>query len=125
MADAERVRQFLDQYPPSLKMTKICEPVVTYYEAPDAADSGVSGFVIIAESHISIHTFPQRSYINIDIFSCKDFDDQRALQDVQDFFGLKRVKRWVLQRGLEHLNSEEATVVIPEERTRIGARFHS
>jgi len=33
---------------------------------------GWSGFVIIAESHISIHTFPARRFVSIDVYTCKN-----------------------------------------------------
>ena len=59
--------------------------------------------MIIAESHISVHTFPNRQYINIDVFSCKSFDDRKALADVKERFDLREVRTWVMDRGLEHL----------------------
>ena len=77
MWDVELVRDFLIECPKNLEMTRITEPKVLEYNAPKAEDSGVSGFVIIAESHISIHTFPHRDYVNIDIFSCLPFDQPR------------------------------------------------
>jgi len=60
MWDEDLVRDFLYEYPDSLDMTRITEPKVLRYDAPKNEDSGVSGFVIIAESHISIHTFPRK-----------------------------------------------------------------
>jgi S-adenosylmethionine decarboxylase len=33
---------------------------------------GISGMVIIAESHLSIHTWPEYSYAAVDIFTCGD-----------------------------------------------------
>ena len=39
---------------------------------------GYSTFVMIAESHLSVHTFPELNYVSFDCFSCKDFD--HALQ---------------------------------------------
>ncbi len=106
MWDVDLVRRFLDEYPSTLGMTKICEPQVQEYNGPKSEDSGVSGFVIIAESHISIHTFPHRDYVNVDVFSCKTFDNERALQDVKELFSLGEVRTWVLERGLEHLNAK-------------------
>ena len=107
MWDTQLVRTFLDELPSSLGMTKICEPQVLRYDAPDDQDSGVSGFVIIAESHISIHTFPHRDYANVDVFSCKPFDNERALRDVKALFLFQEVKTWVLDRGLEFLEVGE------------------
>ena len=103
MWDVELVRQFLETYPARLGMTPLCEPVVLSYNGPISEDSGVSGFVIIAESHISIHTFPYHNHVNIDIFSCKAFDTQQALEEVKQLFALDEVKTWELDRGLEYL----------------------
>ena len=110
--DVDLVRQFLSDYPSALGMTKICEPQVLNYDAPKVEDAGVSGFVIIAESHISIHTFPNRDYVNIDVFSCKSFDHQRALQDIKALFALREVRTWVIDRGLEHLERKTAPGVV-------------
>ena len=87
-------------------MNKISKPTVLKYEAPQEEDSGLSGFVVIAESHISVHTFPERNYVNIDIFSCKAFDSERTLEDIKHIFGLLRVKSWVVERGLEHYDPQ-------------------
>ena len=103
MWDDGLVRQFLTDYPESLEMTRITEPRVLVYDAPKPEDSGVSGFVIIAESHISIHTFPRKNYVNIDIFSCRPFDHDRALEDARKLFDLEDTQTWLLDRGLEWL----------------------
>ena len=116
MQDREILLRFLDEYPSALGMHKLCEPSLLYYDAPEPGDSGLSAFVIIAESHISVHTFPQRSYINMDIFSCRSFDHQRALQDVKDLFLLQHVKSWVVDRGLEHYDPQLAAQATPRER---------
>jgi S-adenosylmethionine decarboxylase len=121
MWDEDLVRDFLYQYPESLGMTRITEPNVLTYEAPKSEDSGVSGFVIIAESHISIHTFPRKDYINIDIFSCRPFDHERALEDVKDLFALAEVKTWLLNRGLEWLDERQALAEAQQQRAALEA----
>ena len=40
------------------------------------------GFVIIAESHISVHTFPEHGYVWVDIFSCKEFETDGATERI-------------------------------------------
>ena len=106
--DAEGLKEFLNEYPLTLNMTKLCEPQVLTYQGPKVEDHGVSGFVVIAESHISFHTFPNRGYVNIDVFSCKSFDSEKVIRDVRALFSLSEVRTWLLDRGLEHLdrNSE-------------------
>ena len=119
LADAEHVRRFLDTFPDAISMTKITEPSVTIYRGPTPEDWGVSGFVIIAESHISVHTFPDRAYLNIDVFSCKEFDADVALAQVREVFTMGRVKSWVLDRGLANLDPESAPQAVAAERAAL------
>ena len=76
----------------------------------DDKDLSPAGFQIhrlIEESHISIHTFPERSYINIDIFSCKEFDAEQTIRDLQQQFGLDEIRSYILNRGLEYYNNQQ------------------
>lgn len=116
MWDRELVRGFLLDCPSRLGMTRITEPNVLEYNAPKSDDSGVSGFVIIAESHISIHTFPRRNYVNIDIFSCVPFDHKQALAAAKELFHLEEVKTWLLDRGLEWLDERQGLSEAMEQR---------
>ena len=119
MWDEQLVRQFLTDYPDALEMTRITEPRVLVYEAPKPEDSGVSGFVIIAESHISIHTFPRKSYVNIDIFSCRPFDHDRALEDAKKLFDLDDTQSWLLDRGLEWLDERQGMAEAQAQRAAL------
>ena len=121
MWDEERITNFLIEYPSELNMTRITEPQVLRYSDPNGNDSGVSGFVIIAESHISVHTFPDRNYVNIDIFSCKSFDTAKALTDAKKLLSLGRVKTWSLNRGLEWLTEEEGKENVDSQRSGLNA----
>jgi len=83
-------------------MTKIMPPYVFKYDGGDKPeDWGVSGFVIIAESHISVHTFPEKQYFSIDIFSCKEFDQDKALEFIKEFFKTDRLEVQRTSRGSE------------------------
>ena len=79
LTNLDAIYEFLDTCPDMIHMTKIMPPYVFKYHGKVPDDWGVSGFVLIAESHISIHTFPERGYLSLDIFSCKDFDYQQAV----------------------------------------------
>jgi S-adenosylmethionine decarboxylase len=48
---------------------------------------GYSSFAMIAESHLSIHTFPEESFFTFDCYSCKDFDDTKIKNLMLEFFG--------------------------------------
>ena len=123
LADPERIRRFLDTYPDTIRMTKITEPSVHVYYGPKPEDWGLSGFVIIAESHISVHTFPDRRHVNIDVFSCMEFDAVEALAEVQRVFLMDKVRTWTLERGLEHLDPGTARQVVEQERESVRQRL--
>jgi len=125
MWDKELVRQFLTDYPDTLEMTRITEPHVLLYDAPKPEDSGVTGFVIIAESHISIHTFPHKNYVNIDIFSCRAFDHDRALDDAKGLFELDDVQTWLLDRGLEWLDERQGVAESQAQREALGSELET
>lgn len=108
--DEEYIQQFLESYPPIIGMNKISGPVVMRYVGSRPEDWGVSGFVMIAESHISLHTFVEKAFIHIDIFSCKDFDVQRVVDDLQVKFQLTDFRASILKRGLEYDPLEDLKV---------------
>jgi S-adenosylmethionine decarboxylase len=122
LQDLEFIRRFLDDFPDAIGMTKIIAPAVTTYQGPVQEDWGISGFVIIAESHISVHTFPARNYIWLDIFSCKEFDADVALNQLRDIFSLTTVNSWALERGLDHYSPEEARKALDQERIQLATR---
>ena len=121
MWDQDLIRGFLDQFPAKLSMTPKTEPKVLEYIGDKPDDVGVSGFVIIAESHISIHTFPKREYVNVDIFSCKGFDDLHALEEVKLLFGFADVKTWLLDRGLEWIDAKQGLNEVDLQRNTLSS----
>jgi S-adenosylmethionine decarboxylase len=96
------VYRFLDEFPDDIGMTKIMRPSVLKYDGADVHECGVSGFVLIAESHVSIHTFPATGYVSIDIFSCKSFDLGAAEKEIVRRFDIEAVEKNVLDRGVEY-----------------------
>lgn len=98
MQDERFIYELLDKYPARIGMTKISQPFVLTYKGPKPEDWGVSGFVFIAESHISVHTFAERCYVNIDVFSCKDFDAESAIEFFREQFKLVRFSTRLLDR---------------------------
>jgi S-adenosylmethionine decarboxylase len=120
LSNQEVVRSLLDTYPAEINMTKISEPYVLNYTGEKPEDWGITGFVIIAESHISIHTFPEHGYVWVDIFSCKEFESDGATDRIIRDFGLTHVTRKVHDRGLEFPHAvDAATPVAMLERTNI------
>ena len=61
--------------------------------------TGLSGFVVIAESHISSHTFVEAGYVFLDVFSCKPFDTGAVVGFVRRELGATRIHAHVERRG--------------------------
>ena len=100
LANRILIEQLLNDYPRAIGMTKIGGPYMFEYQAPDPEYSGVSGLVVIAESHIAIHTFPELDYFTMDIFSCRNFDHEAAIRYIKDALEVQEMDRILLQRGL-------------------------
>jgi len=107
LSDENVVRVILDRYPGMMGMTKITQPTVLEYRGSKPEDWGVSGYVMIAESHIAMHTFPERRLVWADIFSCKDFDPEAVLTDLKQRFGLQEMDVRTLERNLEPFDGAE------------------
>src|ERR1700741_1287228 len=69
----ELVLGCLSELVEKIGMKKLAEPVVYQALANNKKDpGGWTGFVIIQESHISIHTFPARGFLSADVYTCKN-----------------------------------------------------
>jgi S-adenosylmethionine decarboxylase len=121
LEDMSLISTVLDGMPDAIGMTKIMPPYVFRYSGAVHEDWGVSGIVLIAESHISIHTFPDKGFISVDIFSCKDFDTDFATDYMVRAFGIKDVEKQLLQRGREFPRSMgRAAKILDWEREKVA-----
>lgn len=61
---------------------------------------GVSGVVVIAESHLAIHTWPEFGYAAVDVFTCGDMvDPWVATRALKEYLGAESVKTVEINRG--------------------------
>ena len=61
---------------------------------------GVSGVVVISESHLAIHSWPEYAYAAVDIFTCgDDVDPMVAFEYLKRHFKTKNATYQVIQRG--------------------------
>lgn len=63
-------------------------------------ESGVSGVLVLAESHVSIHTWPERAYAALDIFVCGDCDPHLAVPVLRAGFAAGRADVTEIRRGV-------------------------
>lgn len=61
---------------------------------------GVSGVVIIAESHLAIHTWPEHGYAALDLFTCgESLDPEACFSHLREVFGARRHSTTTVHRG--------------------------
>ncbi len=63
-------------------------------------NGGVSGVAVLAESHISIHTWPERGYAALDIFMCGDTQPEKAVELLKQRFQPQRADINTHLRGI-------------------------
>jgi S-adenosylmethionine decarboxylase len=85
-SDLQYVWEFLNTLPDRIGMTKITQPYVFPYSGLVPEDEGLTGVVIIAESHLTFHSFIRKDYFFFDLFSCKSFDVDHVIQEVVTTF---------------------------------------
>lgn len=92
--DAEKIKSLLVEAVKRANNTPL-EFVVHKFEP-----QGVTGIVLLAESHISIHTWPEFNYVALDIYTCGDKSSpQKALDYLKSEFNPKRFEISRIKRG--------------------------
>jgi S-adenosylmethionine decarboxylase len=67
---------------------------------------GVSGTLLIAESHLSVHTWPEHAYVAVDIFTCGGLDPRPGFALLAQRLKARSSRTHEIARGLpEHLES--------------------
>jgi S-adenosylmethionine decarboxylase len=85
--NSETLSTFLQTLSKTIDMNILFGPIV---KEGIPENPGLTGFVIIDYSHISIHTFTKTQEAFVDIFSCKTYEQAKALQAVIDYFGVEK-----------------------------------
>lgn len=98
------VKQCLKELPELLGMKKLARPKVYFAKGNEDKDpGGWTGFVVIEESHISIHTFPGRSFVSIDVYTCRNGMDVEFIKKYFiDKFLLKEIEVNFIKRGTKY-----------------------
>lgn len=100
LSDANLVYQILDILPGKIGMKKLIKPYVVKASPNKKRDpGGWSGFVIIQESHISLHTFIKRRFLTADVYSCKMFDPKIVIKHFKKVFKTKDIEHNTEVRG--------------------------
>jgi S-adenosylmethionine decarboxylase len=97
--DLDACFELLNKLPEEIGMTKITQPYVFRYRGLVPEDEGITGVTVIAESHISLHTYPIKGFAFVDLFSCRPFDVKSAAEHIVQFFECKSPAIHMQHRG--------------------------
>lgn len=63
-------------------------------------NNGVTGVAVLAESHISVHTWPEKDFAAFDIFMCGESQPENSISILEARFCAKKIEVKVLPRGI-------------------------
>jgi S-adenosylmethionine decarboxylase len=106
LSDKSLVSSVLEEYPARVEMEKVSPVHLYQIETSNPLDAGLSGFVVIAQSHISLHAWPEYGEVDIDICSCKEFSQEEAIAFAKQMFQSDDVEAHFVVRGTRSLRPE-------------------
>ncbi len=101
LADIDFVLSILETLPAKIGANKVAPPQIFKYQGGKTEEWGVSGVVMVDKSHISVHTFPEKEHVFVDIFSNEEFNTASVEEELLHSFGAKQHKSKIF-----HLNNE-------------------
>ncbi|WP_163538142.1 adenosylmethionine decarboxylase [Gracilibacillus sp. YIM 98692] len=74
------------------------------------APVGISGVVIISESHLAIHSFPEHSYASIDVYTCGEMINPHvAVRYIEEELGAQTTEKIEIPRGLGQMQLKKVS----------------
>lgn len=101
LSDPERITSFIEEVVAEIGMIKISPIISKIYHSADPQDWGVSANLLIAESHIVTHTYPEKRCAWLDIFSCREIPIALVGEIVRDHYKPTDYKEILHRRDLK------------------------
>ena len=99
LEDRKLIKNVLAELPKIVDMHTLTRAKIVRATPKKYDTGGLTGFIILSESNISIHTYPQEGKFYLDLFSCREFDVNKAINYLKEKFNLKKYKQTLLKRG--------------------------
>lgn len=104
--DLDVAYNVLDNLPKAIGVVKQGPPIVIrgqeHLKKEGSEKGGVSGWIALIESGIQLHTIRDRNFVSIDIYSCKKFDVNDAVEFCKRQYSPERIETHFLERGKEY-----------------------
>lgn len=99
LKDRRALIGLLKDLPGKFNMRPLGDAMIRKVTSDAYPDWGLSGFVMLYESHISFHTWPEKGYVAMDVYSCNNFDHEAIKKYIQEFWRAKKMKAKTVIRG--------------------------
>jgi S-adenosylmethionine decarboxylase len=106
LTDANALRELCIAAIKAAGLTSVAE-VFHRYDGASGAPAGITGVVLLAESHVAVHTWPELAAVTLDVYVCNFGQDNSArahalLERLVGAFEPAQVERHALERGEAH-----------------------
>lgn len=98
LKDSKSIKNLLNSLPGYFGMHVLKSASLHKVASDGYPDWGLSGFVLLYESHISVHTWPEAGYVSMDVYSCKDFDHVAVLNYLRNYWNCRKMVTKVIKR---------------------------
>jgi len=82
------------------QVIEVCGATLLHIHLHHFSPTGISGVAVLAESHISVHTWPERGFAAFDVFMCGDARPELAVSILENAFSAGRADVKQMRRGL-------------------------
>lgn len=117
LADQDFIYEVLNKFPEKMGRSKNMSPYIFKDQKGNVDAQGISGLVLFGDTHLSIHSFPIKKHVLIDLFSASDFDYGWVVDFMVGLFGAKKHEVEITHQNIELPMSVKETVqMIDRER---------
>lgn len=86
------IKSFLDDFAKEIEMTPLTKPLIfSPNKRQHPVHHGIAGFIGWAESGCSIYTWDKFNFLTIEVYTCKKFDNFKAVNFVKRYFNCKDI----------------------------------
>lgn len=95
LRDPDAVRRLLDRIVEELRLLPVGGPLIHHF----GGEGGVTGLLLLSESHLAIHTFPEVSVATIDLYCCRPRPEYPWDERLAEHLGAEKIVLRALGRG--------------------------
>ena len=100
LVDREHIEATFSAMPALVEMEQVSPTLIYNITTSDPNDDGMSGFIVIATSHVAFHGWPSFNMLNFDLFSCEPFSEDAVITFLQEKFEPADIEIHRVSRGL-------------------------